>query len=213
MRADGVLFDLDGTLWDSCGVVAGSWGRTLAGRGLEWAPSEEEIRGIMGMNFEQIARALFSRFGERAEELCRSCIGEENALVASEGGVLYPGTAGMLAALSARLPLFIVSNCQDGYIQAFLANTGFAPFFRDFACEGSTGLGKAANLALLIRRHSLRAPVYVGDTESDERSAREAGCRFIHAAYGFGSAETPDAVIESPAELCALLCAEEGEHV
>ena len=213
MRADGVLFDLDGTLWDSCGVVARSWGKTLAGRGIDWEPSAAEIRGIMGMNFEQITGALFSRFGQRAAELCRACIREENTLVASEGGVLYPGTADMLAGLSARLPLFIVSNCQDGYIQAFLANTGFGPLFRDFACEGSTGLGKAANLALLIERHGLRTPVYIGDTGSDERSALEAGCRFIHAAYGFGSAESPDAVIESPAELCALLCAEEGEHV
>ena len=213
MRADGVLFDLDGTRWDSCGVVARSWGKTLAGRGLDWEPSAAEIRGIMGMNLEQITEALFSRYGERAAELCRSCIREENTLVASEGGVLYPGTGDMLAELSARLPLFIVSNCQDGYIQAFLANTGFAPFFCDFACEGSTGLGKAENLALLIRRHGLRAPVYVGDTESDERSALEAGCRFIHAAYGFGGARTPDAVIDSPAELCALLCAEEGDHV
>ena len=213
MRADGVLFDLDGTLWDSCGVVARSWGKTLAGRGLDWEPTAAEVRGIMGMNFGQITEALFSRFGARAAELCRACIREENALVASEGGVLYPGTAEMLAALSARLPLFIVSNCQDGYIQAFLSSTGFGPYFRDFACEGSTGLGKAENLALLIKRHGLRAPVYVGDTESDGRSALEAGCRFIHAAYGFGGAEAPDAVIESPAELCALLRAEEGEHV
>ena len=213
MTTDGVLFDLDGTLWDSCGVVARSWGETLRGCGLDWRPTASEVRGIMGMSFEQIADALFSRYGTRAAALCRACIGDENALVASEGGVLYPGTGEMLAALSARLPLYIVSNCQDGYIQAFLANTGFGPFFRDYACEGMTGLGKAGNLALLIGRHGLRAPVYVGDTGSDERSAREAGCRFIHAAYGFGAAAAPDAVIESPAELCALLAAEEGEYV
>ena len=214
MRTDGVLFDLDGTLWDSCGVVAKSWGESLAARGEpDWRPAPEEVRGIMGMSFAQISAALFSRYGARAEELCRACIREENALVAAEGGVLYPGVGAALAALAASMPLFIVSNCQDGYIQAFLENTGFAPLFRDFACEGSTGLGKAENLALLIGRHGLRAPVYVGDTASDERSARQAGCRFIHAAYGFGAAEAPDAVIERPAELIALLRAGEGEYV
>ena len=213
MTTDGVFFDLDGTLWDSCGIVAKSWAGTLRGRGLDWRPTAAELRGIMGMNFEQITAALFSRFGARAPELCRACIDEENTLVASEGGLLYPGTGDMLAALSARLPLFIVSNCQDGYIQAFLENTGFGPFFRDFACEGMTGQGKAENLALLIERHGLRAPVYVGDTEGDERSARQAGCRFIHASYGFGAAAAPDAVIGSPAELCALLGEEEEQHV
>ena len=35
MTTDGVLFDLDGTLWDSCGVVAKSWAGTLRGRGLD----------------------------------------------------------------------------------------------------------------------------------------------------------------------------------
>ncbi len=214
MKTDGVIFDVDGTLWDSCGVVAESWGNTLSVRfGLDWRPTAAEVRGIMGMSFEGICAALFSGYGERAAEICRACIREENTLVAAKGGVLYPALGETLAALAARLPLFIVSNCQDGYIQAFLAHTGFAPLFRDFVCEGSTGLEKAGNIALLIGRHGLRAPVYVGDTESDERSARSAGCRFIHAAYGFGAAEAPDAAIESPAELNALLCAEEGEHV
>ena len=129
MTTDGVLFDLDGTLWDSCGVVAKSWTGTLRGRGLDWRPTAAELRGIMGMNFEQITAALFSRFGARAPELCRACIDEENTLVASEGGLLYPGTGDMLAALSARLPLFIVSNCQDGYIQPFWKTRVSAPFF------------------------------------------------------------------------------------
>ena len=101
----------------------------------------------------------------------------------------------MLAALSETRPLFIVSNCLDGYIECFLESSGLAARFRDWACEGSTGLKKAGNIALICRRHGLRRPVYVGDTRMDEQSAREAGCLFIHAAYGFGESEAPDAVI------------------
>ena len=55
-----------------------------------------------------------------------------------------------------------------------------------------------------MERHGLRRPVYVGDTHMDERSARQAGCAFIHAAYGFGDAEAPDAAAQSPAEITAL---------
>ena len=29
MNIDGIIFDLDGTLWDSCRIVAESWGHTL----------------------------------------------------------------------------------------------------------------------------------------------------------------------------------------
>ena len=59
MTTDGVLFDLDGTLWDSCRVVAESWGETL--RRLDPAaicPGPEDVRGIMGKTAPQIAQAL-----------------------------------------------------------------------------------------------------------------------------------------------------------
>ena len=82
--------------------------------------------------------------------------------------------------------------------------------FCDFACEGSTGLKKAGNIRLIASRNGLKAPVYIGDTVMDEHSAREAGCPFVHAAYGFGTAESPDAVIASPAALPGVIAALEG---
>lgn len=211
MQTDGILFDLDGTLWDSSRGVSESWGLTLRRLcGAESGPDADAVRGIMGMTARQIAETLFSQYGERAEEICLACIHEENDYLASHGGTLYPELAGTLKTLSERAPLFIVSNCLDGYIQCFLQASGLGPLFRDFACEGSTGLSKAENIRLLCLRHGVRCPVYIGDTRSDEKSAREAGCAFIHASYGFGTAEAPDAVITAPRELCALLCAERG---
>ena len=215
MITDGVLFDLDGTLWDSCRVVAESWGETL--RRLDPAaicPDTGNVRGIMGMTAPQIAQTLFSRYGEDAERVCMQCINEETDYITPRGGELYPALKETLAALSAHVPLFIVSNCLDGYIQCFLTSSGLGSYFRDFECEGSTGLSKAENIALLCRRHGLRHPVYVGDTRSDESSARAAGCAFIHAAYGFGSAQTPDAVLHTLGELTELLdFGEEGANV
>ena len=212
---DGILFDLDGTLWDSCRVVSESWGETLRSRyGIAQGPTPEQVKGIMGMTAEEITAALFSGYGERAEEICLACIHGENAYIARHGGDVYPGVAEMLAALAGRLPLFIVSNCLDGYIECFLESSGLASYFRDYACEGSTGLKKAGNIALIAARNGLRHPVYVGDTVMDERSAREAGCPFIHAAYGFGLAQAPDAVIAAPLDLVSVLQAlEEVHHV
>ena len=213
MTTDGVLFDLDGTLWDSCCVVAESWGETL--RRLDPAaicPDTEDVRGIMGMTAPQIARALFSQYGEGAERICMQCIQEEKEYITPRGGELYPELEQTLAKLSAHVPLFIVSNCLDGYIQCFLTSSGLGGYFRDFECEGSTGLSKAENIALLCRRYGLRHPVYVGDTRNDESSARAAGCAFIHAAYGFGSAQAPDAVLHALHELPDHLDFGEGER-
>ena len=209
---DGIIFDLDGTLWDSCRVVSQSWGETLRRRyGIEKGPDAQAVWGIMGMTAAEITAALFARYGERAEEICLACIHGENDYIAQHGGDVYPGVGEMLEKLSARLPLFIVSNCLEGYIECFLKSSGFTPRFRDWLCEGSTGLKKAGNIALIAKRHGLRHPVYVGDTHMDERSAREAGCPFIHAAYGFGESEAPDAVITAPAELVGLIGKLEGE--
>ena len=216
MNIDGIIFDLDGTLWDSCRVVSESWGVTLRQvYGIESGPTADEVKGIMGMTAEEIAAALFSGYGARAREICLACIHGENDYIADHGGDVYPGVPAMLRALSGCRPLFIVSNCLDGYIECFLKSSGLAACFQDWACEGSTGLKKAGNISLIARRHALKAPVYIGDTVMDERSAREAGCLFIHAAYGFGTAESPDAAAASPAALPAAIEGLEGgaEHV
>lgn len=47
--------------------------------------------------------------------------------------------------------------------------------------------------------------VYIGDTAGDEAAAHAAGIPFIYAAYGFGSANNPDAVIHNFNELPEIL--------
>lgn len=206
MSIDGIIFDLDGTLWDSTRPVAESWNNTVWEEyGLEGWFTPESVTAVMGMTDRDIAKTLFSRCGERAMEVCMTCLLGECPYIASHGGELYPGVEELLCTLSREYPLFIVSNCQRGYIEAFLANTGFSKYITDIECEGNTGLEKAENIALLAHRRGLKAPVYVGDTANDQRSAVKAGCRFIHASYGFGTAEAPCPAITTPAELPAVL--------
>ena len=111
----------------------------------------------------------------------------------------------MLESLCKSRPLFIVSNCLPGYIESFLDVSGLGACFTAFESAGSTGLTKAGNIRLIAQRYGLKAPVYVGDTVMDEDSAAQAGCAFIHAGYGFGSARAPLAVINAPGELPGLL--------
>lgn len=68
MKFDGIIFDLDGTLWDSCRSVAESWHLTLTRRfGIKEAPSLSEIQSIMGMTASEIARPVYRHRG-------RSCL-------------------------------------------------------------------------------------------------------------------------------------------
>lgn len=206
MKFDGIIFDLDGTLWDSTRSVAESWNLTMKTEfGLEGGFHAADVAGIMGCTGAQIEERLFSRFGKRAHEMCAACMDREPAFVAEHGGELYPGVEAMLQSLSESRPLFIVSNCQTGYVEAFLQYSGFGRFFRDFEYLGRRGLCKRDNIRLVMERHGLGRCLYVGDTAHDRESALEAGCGFIHAAYGFGRVEAAEAVIKCPAELPELL--------
>lgn len=206
MRFDGIIFDLDGTLWDSCATVAASWARTLSSRGVTAAlPTAADVAGIMGLTVEEIADKIFSRYGGDAMELCTACTDEEPAYIAEHGGYIFPGVENMLEALSHGAKLFIVSNCQEGYIQSFLEYSGFGRYFAEFEYAGRTGLDKADNIRLVIQRNGLKAPVYIGDTALDEQSAAQSGCVFVHAAYGFGTADSPAAAAVSPSRLPEIL--------
>lgn len=186
---DGILFDLDGTLWDAVPQICASWNRVLARRHPELPPlSAQRLRPCMGMLLPDIGRRLFPTL-DRAEQaaLTRACCTAENDYLATHCGALYPGVSVTLSLLAARCPLYIVSNCQEGYIEAFLTGAGLWERFAGFESAGHTGLPKDKNIALVVKRARLRAPVYIGDTAMDLEAARAAGVPFLHAGYGFGT--------------------------
>ncbi len=217
MRYDGVIFDLDGTLWDSSDGVCVSWLKTLADvPDLPRALTMDDAKACMGMTAEQIMDRLFPGFPRaRQRELFDACVRAECAYLAEHGGRLYPGVPETLEALGRVLPLFVVSNCEPGYIEAFFKAHGTGKYFRDYEYIGRTGLPKAENIRLVMERNGLRRPVYVGDTVWDEEAARTAGVPFVFAAYGFGKVENAPAARSFP-ELLPLLTADghgkETEH-
>ncbi len=193
---DGILFDLDGTLWDAVPGITKCWNLAIARSGVERPPlTVEEVRSCMGMQLADIAaRRLPELPRQRQLEVIAQCCAVENDYLAQHGAAVYPGVPETLKLLSREYPLFVVSNCQDGYIQAFFAGTGLGKYFADFECAGRTDRPKSENITLVCRRNGLRAPVYVGDTDLDRRSSQEAGVPFVHAAYGFGRADGVPAI-------------------
>ena len=201
-----LIFDIDGTLWDSCEAVCKSWKQSLRRRyGCFGSPDLDQVRSIMGMTPDEIAAKLFFRFGARAREVFDALSEDECAYLRIHGAALYPGIGPTLRKLAAARRLFLVSNCQAGYIEAFLTSSGLYGLFTDALCAGVTGKEKSENIRMLKEKHAVAGAVYIGDTRADEAAARETGCRFIHASYGFGEAEAPDAVARAFADLPALV--------
>ncbi|WP_298526828.1 HAD family hydrolase [uncultured Ruminococcus sp.] len=185
----GLIFDMDGTLWDSSANVAASWTEKIRLLGLDRPEiTKQDIMGVMGLTMDRLAAIIFSDLPENERmELLDLCCEHENGYLRSHGGVLYPDLEETLQRLSENYGLYIVSNCQKGYIEAFLDYYGFWKYFRDIECYGNNLLDKGSNIALLAERNGLRKAWYIGDIQGDYDSAMKAGVGFIHAAYGFGT--------------------------
>lgn len=203
---ENVIFDVDGTIWDCSAAVAKAWNAVYERRGLSRRFSVSEVRSCMGLTMEEIAEKYFFQT-ERTErdEIVRACIAEQNARLPKEGGKLYPNIRETLKTLSARFGVYIVSNCECGYIETMLSFARLESFVDGFLCAGMTGKDKGENLRLLMAEHALKNCVYVGDTRMDEAACQKAEIPFIWASYGFGKPDAPTAVIKDFSEIPDLL--------
>ncbi len=213
MMIDSIIFDIDGTLLDSRAQVRLAWSALVEElSGHPWEISDQDFTALFGRPMDYIAGKLFPEEPDEQERMRKAnlCYAAENDWLWEHPGQLFPGVAETLAQLSRRWPLYIVSNCQTGYIQAALQPHGLLPLFRDWLCFGNTGAPKSVTMRRLAEQYHLSAPIYVGDTQGDEDACREAGIPFVYAAYGFGQAAHPDRTIARPSDLLTLCVGEEA---
>ena len=196
----GVIFDLDGTIWDASRTVAPAWNEVMAAEGL--TITREIMRSMMGKTLAEIGAVMLPWCSAaRQKELTDACSALECARLARDGADLYPEAEKTLRGLKETCFLAVVSNCQIDYMNAFLRHYGFEDLFDDHLCAGETGKSKGENIAAVAARAGLDRAVYVGDTQSDHDAAMAAGTDFIWASYGFGSIDRETAKIAAFAEL------------
>ena len=201
-----LVFDLDGTLWDSAQTVAESWNIILAQEAPSLPPfTTEDIHSVMGLTMTEIAERLQPGMdNSRRHEIFKKCNSFEVGYIAEHGGMVYPGLRPVMEQLKSQgCTLAIVSNCQLGYVRSFLTYTRTGDLFTDYEEWEHTGLTKGENIRLVMARNGFSKAIYIGDTVKDQEAARTAGIPFIHAAYGFGTVESPDGIIHDLAELPA----------
>lgn len=203
---DSLIFDLDGTLWDSTESIAKSWNDTIHKyTDLDIEVTRETMVPLLGKLLLDIVRAIVPEESEERQLwLLDLCTEQEHKDLLEKCAPLYEGLEETLEALSDKYQLFIVSNCQAGYIEVFLKTSGLGDYFSGHLCPGDTGRAKAANIRQLMDMYHLTSPVYVGDTQGDCDATREAGIPFVFAAYGLGWVDEPDYTIHSFPQLLEL---------
>ncbi len=200
---DGIIFDLDGTLWDATDGAAEVWKEEARKFGdVKDIITADKLKALYGLPLEEIAvRLLPGAEEETALAIMRESVIKQCPYLEKDGGILYPGLIDTLKELKKKYKLFIVSNCEEGYIQCFLNAHKLWDIFTDFEYPGRSGQLKAENIKSVVTRNALQNPVYVGDTLGDFTAAGKAGVPFIYARYGFGEVKDCDREIDSFAEL------------
>lgn len=203
-----ILFDLDGTLWDSGDTVLPAWNQVLAEVQVRPLLTKEELDSFMGLGPQDLADKFLPMLDSPEERLAlfTRCFDAEVEAIRKNGARLYDGVLEMLTALKERgCFLAVVSNCKDGYIQAFLDYYELHHLFPDFESAGATGLTKGENIALVLSRngYATKEALYVGDTIWDMDASMKAGVDFLHAAYGFGSVPEGTPAVSCPGEIPA----------
>lgn len=189
---DALIFDLDGTLWDSTVSVAEAWAHTVMELGEELPKvTAEEVSRMMGMTIEEIFKRYFPQLPpDRQKIFSAKLIAKQKMILKHQQGIIYPDVETGLKKLAAAYPLYIVSNCHEPYLEMFFEQSQLESLFKGWECYGRTGRPKTDNLKSLAVAHKLKHPCYIGDTAGDQSAAVKAGMDFYHASYGFGDPES-----------------------
>ena len=207
MNYESLIFDIDGTLWDSRALVAEGYNIQLKAEGLEHlCVDAERLKSLFGKVMTDIADVILESIPvPERYALMERCMDTENRyLFENECKIGYPKVKETVEALAKKYRLFIVSNSQRGYPELCMDKLGLTPYIQGHLCFGDTGTSKGKTIRRLMEQHGIESCAYVGDTQGDYEATLEAEIPFIWATYGFGTPEGYVKKIDSFEELLSL---------
>lgn len=140
---ENIIFDVDGTLWDSAEVVARAWNIVYERRGLTRRFSEKEVSECMGMTLEEIEEKIFSDTPpQEKKEIIDDCLTTQNALLQREGGKLYPMVKETIGGAVFELRHIYRQQLRVRLYRGFAEQYGNGRVCRGFFMRGHDGTGQ-----------------------------------------------------------------------
>jgi len=202
LRPDSIIFDMDGTLWDAVDTYAESWNIVFKQLDIDIRVDRNVLSKMVGWEGKKVHAVIMPDFAEeKRQEIYAKVNAVRREMLPRDGGLLYEGVKEGLEQLATKYQLYIVSNCAVGIIRLFMDWAGINEHIIDEIAHGTNHMPKNHNIKLLMERHHLKNPVYVGDTEGDAEQSRLAGIPFVFVSYGFGETDNHDLRFDSFVDL------------
>ena len=208
MRSAPLIFDLDGTLFQTESATVPAVQDTFRDAGLE-VSSTELILDFIGSPMSELAKWVQSVCGDRdADELMRLIDAKEMALAKSIGQ-LFPKVIDVLESLHRDYEaLAICTNGGPEYAGTIIDSQGIRHFFDVVRCRANELDNKPAIVAEIIGNLGLTEGVVTGDRREDVEAAKRNSLRAMRAGYGYGSEDElkdADAVAHAASEMPDLI--------
>lgn len=181
-----IIFDLDGTLWDTTESLYEAANDITNKYSDINQISIETVKKGMGLSSEENARNFMPYLDDEKALYYLKKIGKRSIEIINEkGAILYDGVIDTIHKLSKKHKLGIVTNNTDEYVKTFLKVSKLEKYFSDYIGAASYNITKKDAIKNITSRNNEPNSIYVGDIKKDMIAAEEAKVTFIHAKYGF----------------------------
>jgi beta-phosphoglucomutase family hydrolase len=185
-----VLWDLDGTLFDSGEYHLQAWQETMTARGL--GITREAFLSTFGQRNDNVLRDLLGPATSMAtiEEISVAKEARYREILAAQGATLTPGTGCWLARLrAAGWRQAVASSAPWLNVEAMLRALGVLHDFDALVSGDDVRESKPAPEIFLLAAHKLGVPparcVVVEDSPAGIEAARRAGMRSVGVGAGY----------------------------
>lgn len=188
------IFDFDGTLMDTSGVILATIKATIKEMGLP-EKSDEECCGIIGIRTDEAGKYLYPDSNISNAEFARVFRSNYDRLKKNAREKTFPGVLETLTRLrEAGCGLAIASSRRVALLHDYLDGLGIKNWFTCIVGAESVTKGKPNPEPVLTVLKSLDwnadDTLVVGDADVDIMMGNAAGCKTCAVTYGNGSIES-----------------------